>query len=217
MSCCASDQCPGTNRFFSRWSRSYARRFRRKGLEKVQKYLLEGIQKDSVDSKEILDIGCGVGALHLTLLEGGASRAVGIDLAEGMLKQARAIAEEKGFQERTTYVHGDFVREAETLPDADITLLDKVVCCYEDLGSLINHSTRKTRRIYGLIHPRNALLPRWMFKVQIFFSRLIRMQFRPYWHDWQQMNEMIIARGFRPRYERNSIMWNVAVFERVPA
>ncbi|MBI2620162.1 MAG: methyltransferase domain-containing protein [Ignavibacteriales bacterium] len=215
MNCCSTDQYAGTNKFFSRWSRKYAKSFRRKGLEKVQRHLLEGIEREPITSKEILDIGCGVGGLHLTLLENGAARAVGIDLAEGMLQQARVIAKERGLEEKTTYVQGDFVARADALPDADITLLDKVVCCYEDLASLIYHSTRKTRQLYGIIHPRNAPVPRWIFKAQILFSRLFCMQFRPYWHDWQQMNEMIRGGGFRLLYERPAILWNVAVFERV--
>ncbi len=37
-------------------------------LEKLQRYLLEGVRKEPFASKEILDMGCGVGALHMTLL-----------------------------------------------------------------------------------------------------------------------------------------------------
>ena len=96
MSCCTSNSCSGTNIFFSRWSKSFAKRFRKKGLEKVQRYLLEGIRLEPVKDRHILDIGCGVGALHLTLLQEGAILATGIEAAEGMLEKA------KEFQKKLT-------------------------------------------------------------------------------------------------------------------
>ena len=50
---------------------------------------MEGVRKEPFASKEILDIGCGVGALHITLLHEGAAAATGIDISEGMLQQAK--------------------------------------------------------------------------------------------------------------------------------
>ncbi len=36
------------------------------------------------------------------------------------------------------------------MKEADITFLDKVVCCYEDYGALIERSKEKTKTIYAL-------------------------------------------------------------------
>jgi 2-polyprenyl-3-methyl-5-hydroxy-6-metoxy-1,4-benzoquinol methylase len=64
-SCCTSSAaCSGNNLFFSRWSNSYVKRFRRKALEKAQKRLLEGVRCEPLQAREVLDIGCGVGAFH---------------------------------------------------------------------------------------------------------------------------------------------------------
>ena len=108
MNCCTSPQCSGTNDFFSKWARRYAKRFRKKGLEKVQRLLLDGIRKETVREKNILDIGCGVGSLHLTLLQEGAAGAMGIDVAEGMLEKAREFSSTLGLQEKVSYRHYDF-------------------------------------------------------------------------------------------------------------
>jgi magnesium-protoporphyrin O-methyltransferase len=217
MSSCCSTPSPtnGTNKFFSRWSKLYAKRFRRKGLAKEQTFLLEGVRQGSVLNKTLLDIGCGVGALHLTLLQEGAARAVGVDLAEGMIENARQFAHEKGLAEKTRYIVGDFVQVSDTVPEADITLLDKVVCCYENLPGLLETSTSRTRSIYALTHPKGNLLIQLMFKAHVAFSTLIRMPFRPFWHDWATMRARITERGFRLIYENSTFFWQVLVYQRV--
>lgn len=215
MSCCTSDSFRGTNACFSRWSKRYAKRFRKNGLEKVQRLLLEGIRKEPVREKDILDIGCGVGSLHITLLQEGAARATGIEVAEGMLEQAKELSSGLGLHERVSYKHGDFVELADSLPDADITILDKVVCCYEDLDRLLEKSVSKTKRIYGLTYPKNSFLVGGMIKLQIAILKLFRSKFHPFWHDWDLMHQKIANRGFRLLYEKPTFVWNVAVFQRI--
>ena len=216
MSTCCPSPPPtdGTNRFFSRWSKTYEKQFRKKGLAKEQRLLLIGVREEPVAAKSILDIGCGVGGLHLTLLKEGAARAVGVDIAQGMLDKALQFAASMGLAERVQYVLGDFAFVSDSLPEAEITTLDKVVCCYEDLDLLLETSTKKTRRVYALTHPRNNLLLEFLFKTHIAFNELFRMKFRPYWHDWQRMRSQIIARGFHLTYEDSTFAWQVLVFVR---
>lgn len=217
MSSCCSTSIPttGAGKFFSRWSKTYARQFRKKGLAKEQKLLLEGIRKIPLAEKRLLDIGCGVGALHLTLLQEGAAEAVGVDLAEGMIEKAKQFARDKRLAEKTTYLVGDFVQIADSLSEADVALLDKVVCCYENLDGLLEKSMSRTRSVYALTHPSERLLVQLMFKAHIAFSRLIRMQFRPFWHDWATMRAHITEHGFRLVYENSTFFWRVLVYQRV--
>src|SRR5712692_6117819 len=129
MDCCPAE---GTDKFFSRWSNTYRKRFQKKGLEKGQKYLVEGITKSPIISKTILEIGCGVGALHLSLLQRGAAASVGIDIAEGMINEARQLSRDLDLEPQARYYVGDFVTMDGEIPLSDITILDKVVCCYEN-------------------------------------------------------------------------------------
>ena len=216
MSCCTTLQPhEGTNRFFSRWSKKYAKNYKKKGLAKEQRFLLEGIKQEPVHSRTVLDIGCGVGALHHTLLREGAARSVGVDIADGMVRQAEQFARQFNLQDRAEYRVGDFVQLAGTIDQSDVTMLDKVVCCYGNLEELIDASTEKTRHILALTHPKENLLMRVAFKTQIALAKLLRWKFRPFWHDWVVMKASIIARGFEPIYENSTIAWQVVVFRRL--
>ena len=215
-SCCdTSEGCTGVNRFFSRRSKHYARRFAKKGLERTQQYLIEGVKRKPIAAKEVLDIGCGVGALHLTLLNQGAARSLGVEMSEGMIAEAKRLASESGVGERTQYIVGDFVELADSLTESDITLLDKVVCCCERLDDLIEKSTARTKSIYALSHPKDNALMKTVFKTQMLLARFLGWSFCPFWHDWVEMKNMIVSRGFRLLYENSTIAWQVLVFQRI--
>ena len=121
MSCC----CPhsrSAGRFFSLFATRYRRRFARKGLEPSQRQLLAGLERTGFSGAEVLEIGCGVGHLHQTLLERGAGTAVGIDLAPRMLREAELWAKERGLAPQARYLEGDFVTMDRDLATADVTL-----------------------------------------------------------------------------------------------
>ena len=80
--------CPGTDRFFSREATRLARRYRRRGLDAVQRKLLDGLKAAGVGGDSVLEIGCGTGELQRRVLAAGAADAVGIDVAGGMIDQA---------------------------------------------------------------------------------------------------------------------------------
>lgn len=215
MDCCSSKKIEGTNRFFSRWSKKYARTFRKKGLDKIQQLLLGGVSLPEKSGPHILDIGCGVGSLHLTLLQKWQNAtATGIEMSEGMIEHATKLSHELSAENRVQYILGDFVEQAFQVDQADITLLDKVVCCYEDLNKLIDLSVEKTRSIYALSHPRDTFLIRFSIKSLIFLRKLFGASFHPYWHDWEAMNERVIQNGFQPIHQASTFLWKAVVFKR---
>jgi 2-polyprenyl-3-methyl-5-hydroxy-6-metoxy-1,4-benzoquinol methylase len=216
MACCCQPggSCSDTGSFFSRWSRFYAKRFRSGGLEPVQKHLLEGIRKRPVQGSSVLDIGCGVGALHLTLLKAGAGRSVGIDMSEGMLREAKHFAGISGVADRTHYLLGDFVQLSPTIAVSDITILDKVVCCYEDVESLVTTAAAKTKHTLALSHPKENVLMRSLFKGHRVLAKLFRWSFHPFWHDWENVAARVLSHGFELTYTNATISWQVLVFTR---
>ncbi len=213
MHCCNPITC-STGRFFSRFARRYRRRYLRKGLERSQTELLRGILAAGVDGATLLEIGCGVGYLHQRLLQSGAARAVGIDLAPAMLDEARQLAQEQGLGARTAYLLGDFIDLAPQLDTADVTLLDKVVCCYPDAAALVNRSLDRTRRVYALTLPRAHLLNRVGATLAAWALTLLRSSYRPYVHDPVAIEAWIAARGFRKSFETQTWLWLTQVFER---
>lgn len=211
MSCC----CPhsnSANRFFSFFAGRYRRRFEKKGFEPSQQQLLEGLQQAGYQDMKILEIGSGVGHLHQTLLEQGASSAVGIDLASKMICEAQKWAAERRLTDRTTYVEGDFMEVADTVIEADVTVLDKVVCCYPDAEGLVSASLAKTNRVYALTYPRNRWYIRAVMGVTAAVMKIMRSDFRSYVHDPELIEKWISGSGFDKIYQNNNMVWLTQVY-----
>lgn len=214
-SCCRPpEDCSGTSAFFNRWAASYAKGFRKGKLDRIQKYLLRGIQLSSLDGRSVLDIGCGAGQVHLTLLKEGADHALGIDLSDAMLKEAQKFAANLGLAGRTQYVQGDFTQLSSSISECDIIILDKVVCCYEHLDDLIQKSAGKTKGVFALTHPKENLLTKALFKGHEAIAKLLRWDFHPFWHDWSKMKSRILSEGFTLQYEKSTLTWHALVFQR---
>jgi len=56
-----------------------------------------------------LDLGCGNGR-HVEALTTCAERIIGLDLSRGLLREATIRATERGYADRTTFLHGDASR-----------------------------------------------------------------------------------------------------------
>ena len=136
MSCCSA-----TDRFFSFFAKFYAWKLEKKGFEKSQQKLFEALNVTGFKDQSILEIGCGTGYFHQSLLQAGAARARGVDMSEKMIAYARRLAAKKGLDEITEYETGDFVEDQDHYKNHDLILLDKVICCYPDPDKLIGIST----------------------------------------------------------------------------
>lgn len=213
MSCCCTPT-RGIGKFFGHFARRYRRRYARRGLEPAQRQLIDGLRRAGFAGATLLEIGCGVGYLHQQLLREGAERALGVDISEDMLAQARASARDAGLAERTEYREGDYMALADGLDPADVTLLDKVVCCYPDAEGLVTRSVSRTRRVYALTYPRDRLFNRAGVRLLDFFLWLVRSTFRTYVHDPRRIEGWISAAGFRKRYENRTFLWLTQVYVR---
>lgn len=217
MSCCCVPNpaaIESTDEYFSTQARRSKKYFQKRGLRREQKHLVAGIQRHGVNGAEILEIGCGVGGLHLSLLKAGAAKATGFDISRKMIATARQLAAEMGLQERTQYWHGDFTAMHEKAPMADVTVLDKVLCCYENAPELIVRSTAKTRRLYAVSYPRQNAFVKFMFRSAKYFLKLFRQSFHPYYHEPRVLQQWITAAGFEKVYENETMIWLVQVFDR---
>lgn len=214
-SCCSHPSTTeSTGKFFSKRSKWYARSFRKGKLEKIQQYLINEIKKEPLEGKTVLDIGSGVGKLHLTLLRQGAASATGVDMSEEMINHAKTFARKYGVDKKVSYLLGDFIANADSISDADITMLDKVICCYEDLDGLIKMSAHKTKYLYALTFPANNFLMKTVFTIEIAIAKLFRSGFRPYWHDWSLVSGILMNNGFSLQYSESTLLWQAMVFKR---
>ena len=209
--CCA--HAVSTGKIFSKLARLHRWRLNKKGFGVAEKSLLQGLEQLGFKGSTLLEIGCGVGHLHQTLLERGADSALGVDLAADMLREAKNWGRQRGLEGKIRYIEGDFVNLVNSVTPADITLLDKVICCYPDAKLLVHSSLAKTKRLYALVYPRD----RWYTRLAIGFAalvmRLIQSDYRPYVHDPVQIEAWISECGFQKRYETQTLMAHTQIFQ----
>jgi SAM-dependent methyltransferase len=213
MSCCCP-QASSASRFFYLFSRSYRKRYAKKGFEESQKQLVEGLKQAGFDGNTVLEIGSGVGYLHQTLLQQGATSATGIDLSPKMIAEAVAGAKEKGLDDRTSYIQDDFVNISESVNSADVTILDKVVCCYPDADALVHKSLAHTNRVYALTYPRDRWLIRLVSRIMGGIFWLLRIDFRNYVHSPVLLERWITDEGFSKQFEKQTKTWLTQVYVR---
>ena len=211
MTCCSTE---GTNKFFSKSANHYAKRFRKKGLDAAQNLLASGLRSLGIRSKSLLEIGCGVGGLHLTLLKEGASSSVGVEISEGMLAKAKEIAGEMGLAERARYHVGDFMSTNGSIPPAHIVILDKVVCCYAEPGELMQKSSGKAMELYAVSYPRDSFLAKFLFTSSAFIGTVLRWSFHPYYHQTSFLENTITGCGFEEVFSDTTVIWQVKIFKR---
>lgn len=213
MSCCCPHSKSG-GRIFSFFARSYRRRFTKNGFEPSQAQLIKGIEEADYKDASLLEVGSGVGYLHQVLLEQGAKNAVGIDLAPDMLKEAKEWADEKGLTGRVQYIQGDFIELLDKVDTAEVTILDKVVCCYPHAELLINSSIAKTNRVYALTYPRNRWFIRVAIEMMAFILKLSGSDFRAFVHNPNDIERWITEAGFKKTYQDKTFIWLTQVYQK---
>jgi SAM-dependent methyltransferase len=211
MSCCSTD---GTNRFFSKHANRYVRQFKKRGLDKTQRRIAGFLRREGIESKTILEIGCGVGGLHQALVKHGAATATGIDISEGMVAKAKELATSAGLADRVRYYVGDMVNRNGEIPDADIVILDKVLCCYERPADLIQKSAGKCNELYAVSFPRSGFLG-WIAVAPVsWLGRMLRWSFYPRYHDVLMLERLFAEQGLQHIVTTTTIVWQVEVFRK---
>ncbi len=213
MDCCAHQR--GLNQLFNdSLAREEAKRYLKSGLDKHARRLMETIAERGLDGANLLEIGGGVGGLHVELLKRGAARAVNVDISSGYLAAAQNVTEQLGLRDRVDYRLADFAREADSVPGADITILHRVVCCYPDMPALVTAAAQHTRRTLALSFPRGAWYMRLFEKMMNLGMWLSRSGFRLYIHPPEAIRQVAEAAGLRLVAQRSSWPWQVMLLER---
>jgi SAM-dependent methyltransferase len=216
--CCApkttAEGNADTGRLFNwmaRWNRLRHRLF---GFESNQRQLLDGIRAQGVPGASLLEAGCGPAYLQQQLLKEGAAQATGADLSEAMLEVARQAADRNGLAGLTRYLHGDFVQLADQLPQADIVILDKVVCCYPDWQAMLDVALAKSRRVIALTYPQDRRLTRVGVRLLGRLLDWINCRYQPYLHDPAQICAHLQAGGLHLASQTHSHGWLTEVYVR---
>jgi magnesium-protoporphyrin O-methyltransferase len=188
------------------------RRYRKNGPAKTTKILIDAITSEGVEGKTLLDIGGGVGAIQHELLKAGAGRSVGVDASPAYLKAAKEESVRLGHADRVRHHEGDFVEIAPSIEPADIVTLDRVVCCYDDVDSLVGQSSARANKLYGLVYPRDNWFLRSAIRVANLFLWLTRCPFRAFVHPSARVEALVAESGLHRRFYRRTALWQVVIF-----
>jgi len=176
--------------------------------------LVEAVKQKGVEGNSLLDVGGGIGAIQHQLFKAGIARADTVEASIAYIDANKEEAERQGHADRITYHHGDFVDIAPNLERADIVTLERVICCYPDVESLVELSSRLADRVYGLVYPRTNPLSKTVAFLFNLTRRLKRSPFRVFIHPDSVIDWVARSNGLRPSSRRKTLLWQIVVYER---
>jgi SAM-dependent methyltransferase len=200
--------------FDARFAEQEARSYRRSGPRAATRALADALANGDATGLTVLDIGGGVGALHHLLLERGAASAVDVDASGPYLAAAGREAERLGLAARVTLLHGDFVAVAREVGRADLVGLDRVACCYPDVGALVSTAAAKARRRLGVVVPPDGRAARAVVGAINLWQRIQRSSLRMRAHPHAAIVAAAAEAGLAWVGTRPVGLWRVLVFER---
>jgi 2-polyprenyl-3-methyl-5-hydroxy-6-metoxy-1,4-benzoquinol methylase len=206
--------CNSMNTFSAKEADADLERFRKEGPTPTTRALLEAIVAEGVAGATLLDIGAGIGAIQLELLAAGAASAQSVDATEAYVEIARIEAERRGYGDRTRGQLGDFVELAKDIAPADIVTLDKVVCCYADMPSLIRQVAEHAGRAVGMVYPREIWWNRIASRAFATLGWLTRDTTRWHVHRTSDIDSIMRDAGLTRREVRRDKIWQVVLYVR---
>jgi predicted TPR repeat methyltransferase len=192
-------------------------RYREKGPDRSTGMLLDLIRDRGVQGASLLDVGGGIGVIDQELLRAGVSRAVLCDASPEYLAVALDEARRTNVLDRMEVVEGDFVRRSAEIAQADVVTLDRVICCYGDMDSLVTRSARLAQRLYGVVVPRDRLIIRIGLWLEGILFALRRSPYRPYAHRNALIDRRVAEQGLQPVAETGTFGWRVVLYARTSA
>jgi 2-polyprenyl-3-methyl-5-hydroxy-6-metoxy-1,4-benzoquinol methylase len=165
-----------------------------------------------------LDIGGGIGVLQHELARDGAVHLTAVDASRLYLEILRHAAAERGYETRQTRIEGDFTDVADSVEPATVVTLDKVICCYPDMVTLVRASARKATALYGIVVPRDAAWVRASLGLVNWFLRcVLRWQFRAFAHSHRAIDRLCAEEGLNLERDNHGLFWCVRLYRRAAA
>jgi tRNA G37 N-methylase Trm5 len=172
------------------------------------------VKQQGIEGRTLLEVGGGVGAIQIELLKAGVTRAVNIELAPTYEEAARALLREAGLEDRVERRVMDFAESAREVEDADIVIMNRVLCCYHDMPRLAGAAADHTRELLVLSFPKK----RWWTQVLISLGdlalRMGRRQFQIFLHSPDKIIATAKQHGLKIASNKSSFFWQVASLRR---
>jgi magnesium-protoporphyrin O-methyltransferase len=191
-----------------------AHRYRRRGLDRPARRMVEFLQSRGIDGATVLEVGGGIGEIQLELLKRGAQRTVNLELSPAYEQEAARLVREAGVEGRVERRFHDIAIEPEEVEPVDIVVLHRVVCCYPDYERLLAAAGDHAGRLLVFSHPPRNLISRSFVAAQNLGFRLLRREFRTFAHPPPAMLAVLEEHGLRPTFTHRGLPWQVAGLER---
>ena len=200
--------------FSPRAARRSLQRYRTKGLDEIERRMIESATSSDLEGARVLEIGGGIGRLLVELLGAGADRGEIVELVSSWEPYARELAREKGLAERTSFRVVDVLAEADAVDSADVVILNRVVCCSPDGVALAGQAARLTRHVLVLSFPRHVLWLRAGVRAMNLGFRLMGRSFRVFAHSPAALVAAADDAGLRLTEGGHGAAWQYMTFRR---
>ena len=197
--------------FNTQFAKRMANRYRKRGLDKTAKRMVELIA--DVPGGTVLEVGGGIGEIQVELLKRGAARATNLELSEAYEAQAQQLLADAGLTDRVQRRIVDIGEAPDEVEPADVVVMHRVVCCYPDYARLLGAAADHARRRLVFSHPPRTLVSRAFFAAQNLVFRAQGSNFRVFTHPPRAMREVLAQRGFRVETIRATTAWRVVAAE----
>ena len=212
-----SDCCTpkGYRQIFSeRSARAQARGYRRNGLDATSRRIVDLLKEQGVEGLTLLEVGGGIGAIQIELLKAGLARAVSVELTPTYEESAVELLREAGFEDRIERKVMDFVDAGAEIGDADIVVMNRVICCYPDMPRLAGAAADRARGILVVSFPKEQ----WWTRAVVWMTNagmaITRREFRIFLHPMAQIIGTAERHGLKPSVEQPGLFWQIAAMRR---
>ena len=201
--------------FSEKSARSEAKRYRRRGLDRLSRRVADVVRRSGVEGRSVLEVGGGVGAIELELLRAGAARATNVELTPTYEEAAGELLREAGMGDRVERRMGDFVQAEADVAPADFVILNRVICCYPDMPGLAAAAARRATGTLVLSFPNDRWTTRLGLAVMNLGLRVFRVQFQIFLHRPRLVLEEVERQGFRTRITQRGLFWQLTALDRI--
>jgi hypothetical protein len=200
--------------FDPRFAKRMAARYRKRGLDKTSRRMVELLSQAGVQDATVLEIGGGVGEIQLELLRGGAASATNLELSPAYDAEAARLLAEAGLADRVHRRLVDIAADPTAVEPADIVVLHRVVCCYPDYEKLLGAAADRARQQLVFSYPPRNPISRAFVAGQNLAFRLAGRDFRTFVHPPAAMLAVLAEHGLRPIAAYRGPVWQVAAATR---
>ncbi len=213
MTCCTGP-CAAAAHFNPKKAERDLRRYQRRGPDVTTQLILEELRRWPLQGLHLLDVGGGIGVIAVELVTAGLASITFADASAGYLEAARRHLASRGASRAAQFFLGDFAATADTLPDADIVTLDRVVCCYPDVEALLRGAGARARRMVAFTYPRDTWYVRAAVVVENSWYWLRRDPFRAFVHSPERMASVLESAGFVRAARHATLQWAFDLYRR---